>query len=53
MGNSNKEMKQQLLDNGWYRAAHGWWHVDLGREPLYKGGKTLHEAVRIMESWVE
>lgn len=47
---TNKD-KQILLTNGWYRAANGWWHLDLGREPQYSGGLTIKKALEIMENW--
>lgn len=43
--------KEHLKANGWYRAAQGWWHVDLGREPMYSGGLTIKKALKIMDDW--
>lgn len=47
---TNKD-KQMLLANGWYRAAQSWWHLDLGKEPMYSGGYTIKKALQTMENW--
>jgi hypothetical protein len=39
-----------LLEAGWYRIHHGWWHDELGEKP--EKGISLRQALQIEKEYM-